>query len=224
MNKITIENFFKNMQKDWKKEYLINANDKIILDNLIKTTDTYFNLTFQKYKDDLIITIKLYAWSNRAQDYVPLKKSTLSEETNIPLIEQHYRPIIQNFLKGLKGYLNNQSCLKEFIDIIENPAVKYHYKLLNTFTKEELDKINSLYRHIPELDVCMFYQEYRIKFPYVFKVEYRNFFYIDSIEISVDLDDNDYARISDFSKDYKYSKISKEEALKKLLLEEEKRN
>jgi hypothetical protein len=219
MNKITIENFFENKEKDWKKEYLINAKDKIVIDNLIKITDIYFNLTFQKYKDDLIITIKLYAWSNSAQDYVLLKDSIFNEGENIPSIEQHYIPIIQNFLKGLKGYLNNQSCLKEFIDIIENPAVKYHYKLLNTFTKEELDKINSLYRNIPKLDVCMFYQEYRVNFPYVFKVEYRDFFYIDSIEISVDLDDSDYARIDDLSKDYKYSKISKEEALKKLLLD-----
>jgi hypothetical protein len=206
MNKLTIKSFFKNIKtKDWKKEYLINVND---------TVDVYFNL---------IITIRLYAWSNDKQKYVPLKKSIYGEtkskkEKYISSIKKHYKPIIKKIFIGLYDYLKDYCYLKEFIHTIENPLVKYHYKLLNTFTKEELDKIRATFRNIPVLNICEFHQKDEVEFPYILEVDYIDGFYTGSIEVKVDLDNSDYAGIYKLSNDYnEWKKTSKEKALKRLL-------
>lgn len=219
--KIVKYNFFKNVKLErFKKEYLLNAYDSITLDNENRISHVYFKLVIQKYKDDLILMIQLQSWSNEAQNYVPLKDSIWSEKgfgdgKYLSPIEEHYKPIIKNFLHGLDDYLKKYWHLKEFIYIIENPLVHYHYKLLNTFTKKELDLINGLFENIPEINICAFHQEETAhKFPYILNVKYCNGFYIDYIEISIDLDETDYATIEYI--EHGFQKISKEEALKKL--------
>jgi transcription termination factor NusB len=216
MNKLIIENFFENKEKNWGKEYLINANDRVIINNKSYIFTIYFNLIIKKKENDLIVTIQLYAWSNDKQKYVPLKQVEDYKTKYICLIKEYYEPIIDKFLEGLRKYLKNKCYLKEFIHTIENPLVKYHYKLLNTFTKKELDKIRVTFRNIPRLNICEFYKKDEVKFPYIFKVDYCNGFYSNRIEVSVDLDDSDYAKIEDLSFD-NYRILSKEEALRRLL-------
>jgi hypothetical protein len=212
MNKLLIENFFKDKEKNWKKEYLLDAND------YKNSFYSHFKLIIKKKQNDLIVKIKLYDWSNDKQKYLPLKQIEDYKTKDICRIKEHYEPIIERFLRGLSEYLKTNCDLKEFIHTIENPSIKYHYKLLNTFTKEELDKIRAIFRNIPRLQICDFYQG-TIDFPNIFEVDYIDGFYSAPIEIRVDLDDSDYATIYDLSDYDKYVKISKKKALKKLLKE-----
>jgi hypothetical protein len=211
MNKLIIENFFKDKEKNWEKEYLLDAND------YKNSFYSHFKLIIKKKKNDLIVKIKLYDWSTDKQKYVPLKKLKNYKTKDISIIKEHYKPIIERFLRGLSEYLRTNCDLKEFIHTIENLSIKYHYKLLNTFTKEELDKIRVTFRNIPRLNICDFQQNI-IDFPNIFEVDYVNGFYSVPIEIRVDLDDSDYATIEDVSFD-NYRVLSKEEALKELLKE-----
>jgi hypothetical protein len=210
VNKLIIENFFKDKEKNWKKEYLLDAKD------YKNSFYSHFKLIIKKKENDLIITIQLYGWSNDKQKYVPLKQIEYYKTKDICRIKEHYEPIIEKFIRGLSKYLNYNCDLKEFIHTIENPSIKYHYKLLNTFTKEELDKIRATFRNIPRLNICEFYQG-TIDFPNIFEVDYCNGFYANRIEVAVDLDDSDYATIYDLSDYDKCVKVSKKKALKKLL-------
>ncbi len=211
MNKLLIENFFKDKEKNWKKKYLLDAKD------YKNSFYAYFKLIIKKKENDLIITIQLYGWSNDKQKYVPLKQIEDYKTKDICRIKEHYEPIIERFIRSLSEYLRTNCDLKEFIHTIENPSIKYHYKLLNTFTKEELDKIRATFRNIPRLNICDLQQNI-IDFPNIFEVDYVEGFYSASIEIRIDLDDSDYATIEDVSFD-NYRVLSKEEALKELLKE-----
>jgi transcription termination factor NusB len=215
MNKLIIKDFFKN-KKNWKKSYLINVNDEVIIDNKSYEIDVYFNLIFEKKGKDLIVTVQLYSYSNDEQKHVFLEKIDFYKKY-LYSIKKYYYLIIEKFLRDLNNYLKNENYLKEFIHTIENPSIKYHYKLLNTFTKEELDKIRSIYRNIPRLRIYEFYHD-KIDFPNIFEADYIDGFYGAPVEIRVDLDDSDYAGIYELSDDYsKWKKIAKEKALEVLL-------
>ena len=90
--------------------------------------------------DNKKVEISLYSWSNIKQSLVPIDKSIWKDfefgaGKHIPKIEKHYKSIIDNFLnifKELKYYWH----LKELIHKMEHPIFSFHYKLLNSFSKQ----------------------------------------------------------------------------------------
>jgi hypothetical protein len=119
MNKFIIKAFFKKSnEQNWKKNYLINANDEVIIDNKSYEIDAYFNLIFEKKGKDLIVIVQLYSYSNDKQKYVPLEKIDFDKK-NFSSVKEHYDLIIKKFLKGLNDYLKKESDLKEFVHTIE---------------------------------------------------------------------------------------------------------
>ena len=118
----------------------------------------------------------------------------------ISKIENHYKRIIGNFLfvfKQIKYYWH----LKEIIHKLENPMCSFHYKLLNTFSREFLEKfLLEDFDIYPILNVPLLKNRIdRGSFHRIFLPHYTSGFYMNGIEISVDLDDSDSAIIEDDS-------------------------
>ncbi len=114
----------------------------------------------------------------------------------ISKIENHYKRIIGNFLfvfKQIKYYWH----LKEIIHKLENPMCSFHYKLLNTFSREFLEKfLLEEFDIYPILNVPLLKNRIdRGSFHRIFLPHYTSGFYMNGIEISVDLDDSDFAII-----------------------------
>ena len=205
---LVLKNFFKNNEKFNNKSFLINANDDILLDKNDESkisSGVYFKLYLSKVSNDLKIKLLLYSWSNGTQTYIVLNKSIWSEEgfaggKYISKIENHYKKIVENFLsvfKQIKYYWQ----LKEIIHKLENPIFSFHYKLLNTFSREFLEKfLLEDFDIYPILNVVLLKNKIdRQNISQIFLPNYTGGFYIDGIEISVDLDDSDSAIIEDDS-------------------------
>ena len=205
---LVLKNFFKNNDKFNNKSFLINANDDILLDknNKSKTSSgIYFKLYLSRVSNDLKIKLLLFSWCNETQTYVALNKSIWSEKgfgsgKYIPKIENHYKRIVENFLsifKQIKYYWQ----LKEIIHKLENPILSFHYKLLNTFTREFLEKfLLEEFDIYPILNVTLLKNKIdRKNISQIFSPNYTGGLYVNGIEISVDLDDSDFAIIEDDS-------------------------
>ena len=205
---LVLKNFFKENEKFSNKSFLINANDDILLDkNDDRKTSSgiYFKLYISKVSNDLKIRLSLYSWCNETQTYVPLNKSIWSEEgfgagKYLSKIENHYKKIVENFLsifRLIKYYWH----LKEIIHKLENPIFSFHYKLLNTFEKEFLEKFFlEHFDNYPILNIPLLKNKIdRYDTPQILLPHYIEGLYINGIEISVDLDDSDFAIIEDDS-------------------------
>ena len=205
---LVLKNFFKENEKFNNKSFLIDANDDILLDkNDDRKTSSgiYFKLYISKVSNDLKIRLSLYSWCNETQTYVPLNKSIWSEEgfgggKYISKIENHYKKIVENFLnifRLIKYYWH----LKEIIHKLENPIFSFHYKLLNTFSREFLEKFFlEKFHNYPILNIPLLKNKLdRYDIPQLFLLHYVEGFYLYGIEVSVDLDESDFAIIEDDS-------------------------
>ena len=202
------KNFFKNNEKFNNKSFLINANDNILLDKNDESkigSGVYFKLYLSRVSNDLKIKLLLYSWCNETQTYVALDKSIWREEgfgggKYISKIGNHYKKIAENFLdifKQIKYYWQ----VKEIIHKLENPILSFHYKLLNTFSRAFLEKfVLEKFDIYPILNVVLLKNKIdRQNISQIFLPNYSGGFYINGIEISVDLDDSDFAIIEDDS-------------------------
>ncbi len=215
---ITLKNFLEN-KKFNNKSFFINTNDELVLENDNKKVDLgiFFKLILSKKSNDLKVEISLYSWSNIKQSLVPIDKSIWKDfefgaGKYIPKIEKHYKSIIDNFLnifKELKYYWH----LKELIHKMEHPIFSFHYKLLNSFSKQSLENICLKYfDNYPVLNILLLKTKVQKDDScYLFLSNYINGFYINGIEVSVDLDETDYAIIEDDS-----NEISVQDCLKLL--------
>lgn len=205
---LVLKNFFKSNDKFNNKSFLINVNDDILLDKNDKSKTSsgiYFKLYLSKVSNDLKIKLLLFSWCNETQTYVVLNKSIWNEEgfgsgKYIPKIENHYKRIVENFLsvfKQIKYYWQ----LKEIIHKLENPILSFHYKLLNTFSREFLEKfLLKEFDIYPILNVVLLKNKIdKQNISQIFLPNYTEGLYVYGIEISVDLDDSDFAIIEDDS-------------------------
>lgn len=221
---ITLKNFLEN-KKFNNKSFFINANDELVLENDNKKVNLgiFFKLILSKKSNDLKVEISLYSWSNIKQSLVPIDKSIWKDfefgaGKHIPKIEKHYKSIIDNFLnifKELKYYWH----LKELIHKMEHPIFSFHYKLLNSFSKQSLENICLKYfDNYPVLNISLLKTKVQKNaIYYLFLPNYINGFFINGIEVSVDLDETDYAIIEDDS-----NEISAQDCLKLLGVIDEK--
>uniref|UniRef100_UPI004047A04B hypothetical protein n=1 Tax=Aliarcobacter sp. TaxID=2321116 RepID=UPI004047A04B len=203
---LVLKDFFKVDKVFKNKSYLINANDDILFDkddDRTTSSGIYFKLFLSKISNDLNIKLLLYSWCNDSQTYVPLEKSIWIEESfgdgkYINQIKNHYKKLIEDFLNMFK-LINHYWQLKEIINKLENPTFIFHYKLLNTFSKEILENIVSKHFEIyPILNIPLLKSKIdKQDISYIFLPDYIQGFYIKGIEVSVDLDDSDFAIIED---------------------------
>ena len=80
---------------------------------------------------------------------------------------------------------------------MEHPIFSFHYKLLNSFSKQSLEDICLKYfDNYPVLNVSLLKTKVqKDEIYYLFLPNYINGFFINGIEVSVDLDETDYAII-----------------------------
>ena len=219
--KIEIKNFFKENENFDKKTFLLNVCDEILLEKSNKSSTysgVYFKIFISKKSTDLHVKLALFAL-DETSNYVPIKKSIWSQNSfgkgkYIPKIKLHYKKVIKNLLlifKQLKHFWQ----LKELIYQIENPKFIFHYKLINTFSQEILEKIFlTHFENYPIVNIPMLRNHnYSSSFQYIFLPKYVSSFYIDDILVRVS-SKNDFAEIEDIYNGV----ITKEEFLHKLNL------
>lgn len=219
--KIKTKNFFKENENFDKKVFLLNVCDEILLEKSNKSSTysgVYLKIFISKKSTDLHVKLSLFAL-DKISNYVPIKKSIWSQDSfekgkYITKIKLHYKKVIKNLLlifKQLKHFWQ----LKELIYQIENPKFIFHYKLLNTFSQEILEKIFlTHFENYPILNIPMLRNyNYSNDFKYIFLPKYVSGFYIDDILVRVS-SENDFAEIEDIYNGV----ITKEEFLHKLNL------
>ena len=202
--KIKIKNFFKENENFDKKTFLLNVCDEILLKKSNKSSTysgVYFKIFISKKSSDLHIKLSLFAL-DETSNYVPIKKSIWSQDSfgkgkYIPKIKLHYKKVIKNLLlifKQLKHFWQ----LKELIYQIENPKLIFHYKLINTFSQEILEKIFlTHFENYPIVNIPMLRNHnYSNSFQYIFLPKYIRDFYMDDILVRVSSED-DFAKIED---------------------------
>ena len=202
--KIKIKNLFKENEKFDKKVFLLNVCDEILLEKSNKSSTysgVYFKIFISKKSTDLHVKLSLFAL-DKTSNYVPIKKSIWSQDSfekgkYITKIKLHYKKVIKNLLlifKQLKHFWQ----LKELIYQIENPKFIFHYKLINTFSQEILEKIFlTHFENYPILNIPMLRNyNYSNDFKYIFLPKYVSGFYMDDILVRVN-SKNDFAEIED---------------------------
>ena len=198
--------------------FLINANSEIY-DEENKSSfssGVYFKLILKRDVDDLIINLELYAWNNDLQKYLPIKNSIWNDEDfgagkYLDLIYRHYEKSINNFLKMISE-LKYIWQLKELIHKLENPLFSFHYKLLKAFSRWELENIcKKHFTNYPILNISYFNRNNKFTGNFLL-LNYINGFYINGMEVSVDLSDDDFPIYED-----EKGKITKEEFLKRVI-------
>lgn len=202
--KIKTKNFFKENENFDKKVFLLNVCDEILLEKSNKSSTysgVYLKIFISKKSTDLHVKLSLFAL-DKISNYVPIKKSIWSQDSfekgkYITKIKLHYKKVIKNLLlifKQLKHFWQ----LKELIYQIENPKFIFHYKLLNTFSQEILEKIFlTHFENYPILNIPMLRNyDYSNNFKYIFLPKYVSGFYIDDILVRVSSKD-DLAEIKD---------------------------
>ena len=219
--KIKIKNFFKENENFNNKTFLLNVCDKILLEKSNKSSTysgVYFKIFISKKSTDLHIKLALFAL-DETSNYVPIKKSIWSQDSfgkskYIPKIKLHYKKVIKNFLQIFKR-LKHFWQLKELIYQIENPKLIFHYKLINTFSQEILEKIFlTHFENYPILNIPMLRNyNYSNNLQYIFLPKYISGFYIDDILVRISSKD-DFAEIEDVYNGV----ITKEKFLHKLNL------
>lgn len=219
--KIKIKNFFKRNEDFKEKRFLIDAHDEILLEKNDKNSTysgVYFKIFISKKSSDLHVKLSLFAL-DETSNYVPIKKSiwsndTFGKEKYISKIKRHYKKVIKNLLQFFKQ-LKYFGQLKELIYQMENSKFIFHYKLINTFSQEILEKIFlTHFENYPILNISMLRNyNYSNNFKYIFLPKYISGFYMDDILIRVSSKD-DFAEIEDVYNGI----ITKEEFLNKLNL------
>lgn len=220
-HKVIVKNFFKD-NKDFKNRiFLINANDEIFLDKNDKksiNSGVYFKIFISKKSNDLKIRLSFFALHEEL-NHVPIEKSIWSQDSfgrgkYIPKIKLHYKKVIKNLLQFFKE-LKYFGQLKELIYQIENSKFIFHYKLVNTFSQEILEKIFlTHFENYPIVNIPMLRNHiYSSSFQYIFLLKYISSFYMDDIIVRVS-SNNDFAEIEDVYN----GEITKEEFLYKLNL------
>jgi hypothetical protein len=218
------ENFFpKDNTLEYNKDYLINANVVLPIDDGGTTyTGIYFHFCIKRIEDNLAFTIELYSWSNDTQKQTSIENSIWSEKgfgagKFIPMIVNYYCNIIKNFYLYLDENIRKVSELKELIDKLENPSYSFHYKLLNLLPREKFENFcKKHFNNYPILNLALF-EENPTKYSdvIIFIPNYFDGFYINGIEVSVDLDENDFPLIEDDD----IGEISNEEFFKRFGIE-----
>ena len=183
--KIKIKNFFKENENFNNKTFLLNVCDKILLEKSNKSSTysgVYFKIFISKKSTDLHIKLALFAL-DETSNYVPIKKSIWSQDSfgkskYIPKIKLHYKKVIKKFLQIFKR-LKHFWQLKELIYQIENPKLIFHYKLINTFSQEILEKIFlTHFENYPILNIPMLRNyNYSNNLQYIFLPKYISGFY-----------------------------------------------
>ena len=219
--KIKIKNFFKENENFNNKTFLLNVCDKILLEKSNKSSTysgVYFKIFISKKSTDLHIKLALFAL-DETSNYVPIKKSIWSQDSfgkgkYIPKIKLHYKKVIKNLLQLFRE-LKYFGQLKELIYQIENPKLIFHYKLINTFSQEILEKIFlTHFENYPILNIPMLRNyNYSNNLQYIFLPKYISGFYIDDILVRISSKD-DFAEIEDVYNGV----ITKEKFLHKLNL------
>lgn len=202
--KIKTKNFFKENENFDKKVFLLNVCDEILLEKSNKSSTysgVYLKIFISKKSTDLHVKLSLFAL-DKTSNYVPIKKSIWSQDSfekgkYITKIKLHYKKVIKNLLlifKQLKHFWQ----LKELIYQIENPKFIFHYKLINTFSQEILEKIFlTHFENYPILNIPMLRNyNYSNDFKYIFLPKYVSGFYMDDILVRVN-SKNDFAEIED---------------------------
>ena len=129
----------------------------------------------------------------------------------IDKIHNHYKNIITNFFNSFKN-IKYYWKYKNIFYHLENPPFIFHYKLLNVFSQEILTDIcKKHFPKYPTLNISILKNSSIKNLEYLFLPLYFNGFYINGIEISVDLNESDYAVMEDGK-----GVISKEEFLKRI--------
>lgn len=202
--KIKIKNFFKKNENFDKKTFLLNVCDEILLEKSNKSSTysgVYFKILISKKSTDLHVKLALFAL-DETSNYLPIKKSIWSQDSfgkgkYIPKIKLHYKKVIKNLLQFFRE-LKYFGQLKELIYQIENPKFIFHYKLVNTFSQEILEKIFlTHFENYPIVNIPMLRNHnYSNSFQYIFLPKYIRDFYMDDILVRVSSED-DFAKIED---------------------------
>lgn len=203
--RITIRNFFKENENFDKKTFLLNVCDEILLEKSNKSSTyscVHFKIFISKKSTDLHVKLALFAL-DETSNYVPIKKSIWSQDSfekgkYIPKIKLHYKKVIKNLLQLFRE-LKYFGQLKELIYQIENPKFIFHYKLVNTFSQEILEKIFlTHFENYPIVNIPMLRNHiYSSSFQYIFLPKYIANFYMDNMLITVISNENDFAVIED---------------------------
>ena len=220
--KIKIKNFFKENENLNKKVFLLNVCDEILLEKSNKSSTysgVYFKIFISNKSTDLHVKLSLFAL-DKTSNLVPIKKSIWSQDSfgkskYIPKIKLHYKKVIKNLLlifKQLKHFWQ----LKELIYQIENPKLIFHYKLINTFSQEILEKIFlTHFENYPILNMSKLKNHiFQDDFSTLFIPKYIKNFYINNFIVSVNSPKNDFAVIEDIYD----GTITKEKFLNKINL------
>ncbi len=202
------KDFFKpNDMEDLNKSFTINADTELpLLDDRTTMTGIYLKLDINKSGFDLSYSIQILAWSNDEQKNVPLEQSVWSDESFfegrfLPNLQDYYSKIIQRLITFLDEEIRYYGHLKELIYKLENPILSFHNKLLNSFSQGTLEALyknnfpNDPILNVDLLDRSLKMKERRLR--HILLPNYSNGFYMDGIEVSVDMNDSDYATIED---------------------------
>ena len=204
-HKVIVKNFFKDNEDFKNKILFINANDEIFLDKNDKksiNTGVYFKIFISKKSNDLKIKLLFFVLDEKL-NCVLIEKSIWNQDSfgkgkYIPKIKLHYKIIINNLLqifKKLKYFWQ----LKELIYQIQNPKYIFHYKLINTFSEEILEKIFlTHFENYPILNIPMLKNHnYSNSYQYIFLPKYIDNFYMNNMLITVTSNENDFTAIED---------------------------
>jgi len=168
------------------QNYFINIEDRFLFKKYDDSKNSIqINLVMKLTVIDLNFSIKLLAWSNTKQTNVPLDESFYS--TDIPAskaheIKEYYTKITCKYLIYLKNTVNTHDKLMKYIFTIKNPIFVFHPKLLNVFSKRDLESITKKYFNSNPILNCKNFKEFLpIK---------TDGWYTNDIEVSTDLDEN----------------------------------
>lgn len=201
---------------DYQKYYLLDATHDIKLANKNYLADIYIKLEILKEKSTVVYKLYFYTWSNKQGKAIPIVYSSLEESVKKSILNT-YKPIIDNLIKILQS-ITTSSQLKELMYRLKHSTYIFHYKLLNMFTPQELERIfrhKSLYLklNIPLLQASN--KEHKLG--NLFLPNYIDNIKANGVEIRVDLNTDDYPLVN--VKGYHYSdrNMIKREIMNKIL-------
>ena len=181
------------------KKYEVALKEYFIVELHIELAIDTENISFEG---------ELLAWSNDEQKYVKLEKSVYGETLSKKEYEKftlYYTKLMSNYLKHLKRTLKTQQGLQDYIAKLEYPDIDYNYKLINAFGYDRLDKFVrkhlNIYPTFEKNTLELISQEV-------------NGWYVDMIEVSTDLTNDDSVLIEDLS--YGGDEIDVEEFFKRV--------
>jgi len=216
-----LNNFFdENFQERFRYILVADAIEQDVIENKL-SSGIYFKIYIFKHYNDLVIGVRMIAWSNELKKHTSLKHSYWNESdflkyNAIEKLSSHYQPIVHNFLKTFDE-VNRVWQIKSFIYNLQNPIIQYNYKLHNLFTLEELKTLSSKFDLYPNINVYFFKNHSDDRyFSNTFIPDVFDTVYLDYFEISVDLDDEDMPIIFDLFNPNRSDRVSKHYFFKEL--------